>query len=113
MHSSYIAALDGGEYPAIGWIQGNWVQLGHQLAGTCAAFGWSFIMSCIILFLMNLIPGLSLRVSAEDEDVGVDDAQLGEFAYDYVEIKRNFNDMGYVTGESLSSSSTEKVAAAV
>lgn len=41
---------------------------------------------------MNLIPGLSLRVSAEDEEVGVDDCQLGEFAYDYVELTRHVTD---------------------
>jgi len=38
---------------------------------------------------MNLIPGLSLRVSAEEEELGLDDAQLGEFAYDYVELARS------------------------
>lgn len=38
---------------------------------------------------MNLVPGLSLRVSAEDEEVGIDDCQLGEFAYDYVEMTRH------------------------
>lgn len=38
---------------------------------------------------MNLVPGLSLRVSAEEEEVGLDDGELGEFAYDYVEITRN------------------------
>jgi ammonium transporter, Amt family len=38
---------------------------------------------------MNLIPGLSLRASAEEEDMGLDDAQLGEFAYDYVELRRD------------------------
>jgi Amt family ammonium transporter len=48
-------------------------------------------MTCVILFLMNLVPGLSLRASAEDEDVGLDDAQLGEFAYDYVELSRHVN----------------------
>lgn len=109
---SYIANLDGTEHAPIGWIEGNWVQLGYQLAGTCASFGWSFTMSCIILFLMNLIPGMSLRVNAADEDVGIDDAQLGEFAYDYVELKRNFNDMGMVSDDSASSS-TEKVARVV
>ncbi|KAM3522064.1 hypothetical protein NHJ13051_005879 [Beauveria bassiana] len=110
--ASYIANLDGSEHAAIGWIEGNWVQLGYQLAGTCAAFGWSFVLSCVILFLMNLMPGLSLRVSATDEDVGIDDAQLGEFAYDYVELKRNFNDLGVATDVSALSS-TEKVATKV
>lgn len=41
---------------------------------------------------MNLIPGLSLRVTVDDEDVGVDDCQLGEFAYDYVEMRRHVLD---------------------
>lgn len=45
-------------------------------------------MTCIILFLMNLVPGLSLRASAEEEELGLDDGQLGEFAYDYVELAR-------------------------
>jgi ammonium transporter, Amt family len=40
---------------------------------------------------MNLIPGLSLRASEEDEVAGIDDAQLGEFAYDYVELRRETN----------------------
>jgi ammonium transporter, Amt family len=38
---------------------------------------------------MNLIPGLSLRATAEEEEMGLDDAQLGEFAYDYVELRRD------------------------
>ena len=38
---------------------------------------------------MNLIPGLSLRASAEEEEMGLDEAQLGEFAYDYVELRRD------------------------
>jgi hypothetical protein len=38
---------------------------------------------------MNLIPTLSLRVSAEEEQIGLDEAQLGEFAYDYVELRRD------------------------
>lgn len=49
-------------------------------------------MTCIILFLMNLVPGLSLRVTAEEEEIGVDDAELGEFAYDYVELARTPQD---------------------
>ncbi|EHK49497.1 uncharacterized protein TrAtP1_010727 [Trichoderma atroviride] len=90
--TSSIANLDGSTFGPIGWVNGHWVQLGNQLAGVCAIFGYSFTLSCIILFLMNLIPGLSLRVTVEDEDVGVDDCQLGEFAYDYVEMRRHVLD---------------------
>ncbi|PHH92940.1 hypothetical protein CDD83_3430 [Cordyceps sp. RAO-2017] len=90
--ASYMAGLDGTAYPPIGWIERNWVQLGKQLAGICAAFSWSFVFTCLILFLMNLVPGLSLRVTADDEDVGIDDCQLGEFAYDYVELTRHVAD---------------------
>lgn len=42
---------------------------------------------------MNLIPGLSLRVKPEEEDIGIDDIQLGEFAYDYVELQRHTSDI--------------------
>lgn len=48
-------------------------------------------MTCVILFLMNLVPGLSLRASAEEEEIGLDDGELGEFAYDYVEITRHID----------------------
>jgi len=37
---------------------------------------------------MNLIPGLSLRVTDEEEIIGTDDAEMGEFAYDFVELER-------------------------
>jgi len=91
--SSYIAALDGSSEIAGGWIEHNWVQLGYQLAGSTAGFFWSFCLTALILFLMNLIPGLSLRVSPEEEELGLDDAQLGEFSYDYVEITRQVSSL--------------------
>lgn len=116
--SSYIARLDGTAYPPIGWVDGHWVQLGHQLAGVLAAFAWSFVLTCLILFLMNLVPGLSLRVSADDEDVGIDDCQLGEFAYDYVELTRHVADTTSTVSERNASSdastaANEKVAPTV
>lgn len=72
-----------------GWVNRNFVQLGYQIADCCAGFSWSFVLTCIILFLINLIPGLKLRVEAEEEELGIDDCQLGEFAYDYVELQRH------------------------
>jgi Amt family ammonium transporter len=50
---------------------------------------YSFVGTCIILFILNLIPGMSLRAPEEDEIMGIDDAEIGEFAYDYVEIRRD------------------------
>jgi Amt family ammonium transporter len=37
---------------------------------------------------MHFIPGLSLRTTEEAEILGVDDADMGEFAYDYVGIEQ-------------------------
>ena len=54
-----------------------------------SGFAYSFGGSCIILFIMNLIPGLKLRASEEAEVLGMDDAEIGEFAYDYVELTRD------------------------
>ncbi|KAJ3568502.1 hypothetical protein NPX13_g6404 [Xylaria arbuscula] len=91
--ADYIANLDGfSEIPG-GWINHNYIQLAYQLADSVAGFSYSFVLTCVILFLMNLIPGLSLRVKPEEEDIGIDDIQLGEFAYDYVELQRHTSDI--------------------
>lgn len=71
----------------------NYIQLAYQLADSAAGFTYSFGGTCLILFLMNLVPGLSLRASEEEENNGMDDAQLGEFAYDYVELRRETSDI--------------------
>jgi Amt family ammonium transporter len=90
--SDYIAGLDNLTVIPGGWLNQNWVQLGYQLADSVAGFSYSFVMTSIILFVMNFIPGLSLRASAEEEEMGLDDGQLGEFAYDYVELTRHINE---------------------
>lgn len=86
--ADYIAALDGFTVINGGWLNHHWVQLGYQIAASLAGGLYSFCGTCIILLILNLIPGLSLRVSPEDEIVGIDDAEIGEFAYDYVELTR-------------------------
>jgi len=91
--ADYIVTLDASLSPVGGWVSGNYVQLGYQLADSVSGFCWSFFLTCIILFVLNLIPGLSLRVSPEEEETGLDDCQLGEFAYDYVEIQRHTSDI--------------------
>ncbi|KAG6113185.1 hypothetical protein E4U13_003975 [Claviceps humidiphila] len=102
--SSYIAGLDGDTYAPIGWIEGHWEQMGYQLSGIFSAALWSFTVSSLILFLMNLTPGLSLRVSVSGEEAGVDSEECGEYAYDYVELTRHVSDS--ISSGVLSSSSS-------
>ena len=54
---------------------------------------------------MNLVPGLSLRVNAEAEELGIDDDQLGEFAYDYVEVTRSLSELVTAPGSTADASS--------
>lgn len=79
----YIAALDGTQIDG-GWMNHNWVQVGYQFADATAGAAWSFCITYLILFIMDKIPGLSLRVSPEVELQGLDAAELGETAYYHV-----------------------------
>lgn len=63
-----------------GWLNGHFIQLAYQLADSVSGFAYSFGGSCTILFFLNLIPGLSLRATEEAEVLGMDDAEIGEFA---------------------------------
>ena len=58
----------------------HYIQLAYQLADSVSGFAYSFGGTCIILFVMNFIPGLSLRASEDEEINGIDDAEIGEFA---------------------------------
>jgi len=81
-----VAALDSFSVIPGGWIDRHWIQLGYQLADSCAGVSYSFVVTTIILWVMHFIPGLRMRASEEAEIVGIDDAEMGEFAYDYVGI---------------------------
>ncbi|EPS43670.1 hypothetical protein H072_2462 [Dactylellina haptotyla CBS 200.50] len=81
--ADYVAALDGlTELPG-GWINHNWVQLGYQLAGCCAILSYSFVITCLILFIIDKIPGLDLRIPSEFEDKGIDQYDIGEMLLEY------------------------------
>ena len=90
--ASYIIGLDGVNTGAIngGWLNHNWKQLYIQIAYIVATTAYAFVMSAIIAYAINWIPGLHLRASEEAELLGMDDDQLGEFAYDYVEVRRDY-----------------------
>jgi len=93
--TNYIPALDGvmtgSSAIAGGWFSQHWVQLAYQLAYIGATCAYSFTMTMIILVIMNYIPGLRLRVSIEEERGGIDEAELGEFAFDFVEVRRDYD----------------------
>ena len=92
--ANYIIGLDGVSTVSSsgpgGWPVHQYKQLYVQLAYVVAVTAYAFVMSAILAYLINLIPGLQLRASEEAELLGMDDDQLGEFAYDYVEVRRDY-----------------------
>lgn len=82
--ADYVAATDGATIIAGGWMNHHWVQLGYQLAGSVSIGAWSFTLTAIILLIMDRVPFLRLRLHEDEELLGVDLAEIGEYAY-YVE----------------------------
>ncbi|KAI9833117.1 MAG: hypothetical protein M1826_000484 [Phylliscum demangeonii] len=92
--AKYIIGLDGVSinptlYPG-GFLDHNYSQLYRQVVYILAVTVWSFVISAILAFVIDRIPGLKLRASDEAELLGMDDDQVGEFAYDYVEVRRDY-----------------------
>ena len=64
---------------ADGLLYGNPKQFLIQLLAVVVVFAWGFVTSTIILKLLDLVMGL--RVTPEEEEVGLDVSQHGEYAY--------------------------------
>ena len=95
-----VAHFDGFTEIQGGWLDHHYVQLAWHLADSAAGFGYSFVMTVsthfqipamiehviqtIILWIMHYTPGLRLRVDEEVESLGIDESDMGEFAYDYI-----------------------------
>ncbi|EER39221.1 ammonium transporter MeaA [Histoplasma capsulatum H143] len=73
-----------------GWLIGNYKQMYIQIAYILATSAYTFVVSALIAYAINAIPGLKLRASEQAELLGMDDDQIGEFAYDYVEVRRDY-----------------------
>lgn len=104
--TSAVVGLDGVNvgYTAVGWIEHHYAQLYIQVAYIVACTAYAFVVSAIIAFIINKIPGLHLRASEEAELLGMDDDQMGEFAYDYVEVRRDYLAWTPATGQAGSNS---------
>jgi Amt family ammonium transporter len=89
--ADYIIGLDGVNTGLEGGaITGTPSAIYKQIAYIVACTAYSFVVSAILAFAIDKIPGLKLRASEEAELLGMDDDQLGEFAYDYVEVRRDY-----------------------
>jgi ammonium transporter, Amt family len=64
---------------AVGGLDGHWVQVGNQLVGVLIAWGIALVGTIVLLKIVDMITGL--RVSAQDEEAGLDITQHGEEAY--------------------------------
>jgi len=83
-----VAKFDGFTVIRGGWLDHHYIQFAYQLADSVSGLCYSFVVTTIILWVMHIIPGLSLRVDEDAEILGIDDAEMGEFAYDYVGIEQ-------------------------
>ncbi len=76
------AAISGFTPPAgDGLINGHAVQVWTQLRAVIATMGYSFIITYVILKVLDKVPGLGLRASEKSEDDGLDISEHGERAY--------------------------------
>ena len=64
-----------------GLIEGNGAVMGPQIIGVLATLGYSLVVTLAILFILDKIPGLGLRVGERDEDEGLDISAHGERAH--------------------------------
>ena len=65
----------------IGLVDGNAEVLGYNVVATLATIAYSFVVTFIILKILDVIPGLGLRADEADEDAGLDVSLHGERAY--------------------------------
>ncbi len=64
-----------------GAMDGNWGQIGDQLAGVAIAWGLSIVGTLALLFVVDKVIGL--RVTADQESAGLDLSEHGEEGYDF------------------------------
>jgi ammonium transporter, Amt family len=65
----------------IGLVDGSADVLGYNVVATLSTIAYSFVVTFIILKILDVIPGLGLRADEADEDAGLDVSLHGERAY--------------------------------
>lgn len=73
----------------LGWMDGNFIQILYQLAGGLAGMSWSLVVTYLILWVMNKIPGLRLGLDENSIKKGIDIAEMGECAYERMTVTQD------------------------
>ncbi|AAS50447.1 AAR082Wp [Eremothecium gossypii ATCC 10895] len=108
--ADWVVGLDGSTEHDGGWLTQNWPQMYKQIAYIVAVSGYSILVTSIICYVLNCIPGMQLRASEAAEERGMDEDQIGEFAYDYVEVRRDYFSWGVQNDQSANPSVASSVA---
>lgn len=104
-----IAGMDGTVIPG-GAIDGNAISIGYQLVAAVCIASWSFVVSLILLFIINLVPALKFRSTPEQELRGDDAAGMGEFASAWIGQEERNSLAEAWNGSSLNVSVSDKAA---
>ncbi|GAA5864402.1 hypothetical protein JCM8547_005810 [Rhodosporidiobolus lusitaniae] len=99
---SRVTGFDGYTEIDGGWFNHHYVQLGWQLASAVTVMAYTAVVTYVLLFIVDHIPGLKLRAAEESEIVGIDEAECGELGYDYVSLRRDLEDGHVNDGAGLS-----------
>ncbi|KAK9464915.1 ammonium transporter AmtB-like domain-containing protein [Lipomyces arxii] len=93
--ADWVSLLDGAT-EAQGWVDHNYIQLGYQLAEATSIVAYTFVMSVILLVLIDHIPGLKFRVPENMEIEGLDKHLLYEEGMGDYELAETLRAAGYL-----------------
>lgn len=100
--ADYVAAGDGSVVADAtaridgGWLNKHYIQLGYELAAIASVFAWATVVTGLILFIMDKIPQLRLRLHEDEELLGTDLAQIGEHDFDFSPLANETADNAFV-----------------
>ncbi|KAK9450740.1 ammonium transporter AmtB-like domain-containing protein [Limtongia smithiae] len=93
--ANWVSRLDGAT-EASGWVDEHYIQLGYQLAEVTAIVSYTFVISIVLLLIIDHIPGLKFRVPEHQEIEGLDKHLLFEEGMGDVELAEALHRAGFM-----------------
>ncbi|KAK9475687.1 ammonium transporter AmtB-like domain-containing protein [Lipomyces japonicus] len=93
--ANWVSMLDGASDYS-GWVDHHYIQLGYQLAEVCAIVGYTFVVTVILLLIIDHIPGLKFRVPEHQEIEGLDHHLLFEEGMGDLELETELKKAGFL-----------------